>query len=169
MSVFRNANIINIKHIKSIILTHNKLEKMKHVFFFLALLVAVAGCKSKQKLVKSEFIEKQTIDTIQVPAERSTLTGTLSYIPGTGIVFTGIDQKQTPGIATSVSISGDTLKVETRTQEKNIPVVTASTTVENKYVEEQEKNVFKKIMEAIGLIIVLFLVILLIRISPRKG
>ncbi len=142
---------------------------MKHVFFCLALLVAVAGCKSKQKLVKSEFIEKQTIDTIQVPAERSTLTGTLSYIPGTGIVFTGIDQKQTPGIETSVSISGDTLKVETRTQEKNIPVVTASTTVENKYVEEQEKNVFKKIMEAIGLIIVLFLVILLIRISPRKG
>ena len=78
---------------------------MKYVFFFLALLVAVAGCKSKQKLVKSEFIEKQTIDTIQVPAERSTLTGTLSYIPGTGIVFTGIDQKQTPGIETSVSIT----------------------------------------------------------------
>lgn len=131
--------------------------------------MAVAGCKSKHKLVKSEFIEKQTIDTIQVPAERSTLTGTLSYIPGTGIVFTGIDQKQTAGIETSVSISGDTLKVETRTQEKNIPVVTTSTTVENKYVEEKENNVFKKIMEAIGLVIVLFLVILLIRISPRKG
>ena len=109
--------------------------------------MAAAGCKSKQKLVKSEFIEKQTIDTIQVPAERSTLTGTLSYIPGTGIVFTGIDQKQTPGIETSISISGDTLK----------------------YVEEKENNVFKKIMEAIGLVIVLFLVILLIRISPRKG
>ena len=102
--------------------------------------MAVTGCKSKQKLVKSEFIEKQTIDTIQVPAERSTLTGTLSYIPGTGIVFTGIDQKQTAGIETSVSISGDTLKVETRTQEKNIPVVTTSTTVENKYVEEKENT-----------------------------
>lgn len=133
------------------------------------LLVAATGCKSKQELVKSEIIERQRIDTIEVPDERSMLTGTLSFIPGTGIVFREIAQENTPGINTSVSISGDTLKVETRTQEKNIPVVTASTTVENKYVEEQEKNVFKKIMEAIGLIIVLFLVILLIRINPIKN
>lgn len=133
------------------------------------LLVAATGCKSKQKLVKSEIIEIQRIDTIEVPAERSMLTGTLSFIPGTGIVFREIDQENTPGIETSVSISGDTLKVDTKTKPREIPVVTSTTTIDNKYMEEKENNLFKKIMEAIGLIIVLFLVILLIRINPIKN
>ena len=141
---------------------------MKHVFFCLVLLVAATGCKSKQKLVKSEIIERQQIDTIEVPAERSTLAGTLSYIPGTGIVFREIAQENTPGINTSVVISGDTLRVETETTTREIPVVTSTTTIDNDYTVEKENNIFKKIMEAIGLIIVLFLVILLIRISPIK-
>ena len=132
------------------------------------LLVAATGCKSKQKLVKSEIIERQRIDTIEVPAELSTLTGTLSFIPGTGIVFREISQENTPGINTSVVISGDTLKVETETTPREIPVVTSTTTIDNKYMEEENNNLFKKIMEAIGLIIVLFLVILLIRINPIK-
>ena len=138
------------------------------IFFCLVLLVAATGCKSKQKLVKSEIIERQRIDTIEVPAERSMLTGTLSFIPGTGIVFREIAQENTPGINTSISISGDTLKVDTKTKPSEIPVVTSTTTIDNKYMEEKENNLFKKIMEAIGLIIVLFLVILLIRISPIK-
>lgn len=138
------------------------------IFFCLVLLVAATGCKSKQKLVKSEIIERQRIDTIEVPAERSTLTGTLSFIPGTGIVFREIAQENTPGINTSVVISGDTLKVETETTPREIPVVTSTTTIDNDYTVEKENNIYKKIMEAIGLIIVLFLVILLIRISPIK-
>ena len=142
---------------------------MKHVFFCLVLLVAATGCKSKQKLVKSEIIERQRIDTIEVPAERSTLTGTLSFIPGTGIVFREIAQENTPRINTSISISGDTLKVDTKTKPSEIPVVTSTTTIDNKYMEEKENNLFKKIMEAIVLIIVLFLIILLIRINPIKG
>ena len=130
--------------------------------------MAATGCKSKQKLVNSEIIERQQIDTIEVPAERSTLTGTLSYIPGTGIVFREVAQKSTPGINTSVVISGDTLRVETKTTPRDIPIVTSTTTIDNDYTVEKENNIFKKIMEAIGLIIVLFLVILLIRINPIK-
>lgn len=97
------------------------------------------------------------------------LTGTLSFIPGSGIVFREISQDNTPGIETSVSISGDTLKVDTKTKPREIPVVTSTTTIDNKYMEEKENNLFKKIMEAIGLIIVLFFVILLIRIKPIKN
>lgn len=128
----------------------------------------LSGCKSKERLVHSEIISQSKIDTIEVPAERSTLTGTLSFIPGTGIVFREIEQKNTPGISSSVSISGDTLKVDTKTKPCEIPVFTSTTTIDNKYMEEKENNLFKKIMEAIGLIIVLFIVILLIRISPIK-
>lgn len=127
----------------------------------------LAGCKSKQRLVNSSIIEQSKIDTIEVPAERSSLSGTLSFIPGTGIVFREIEQKNTPGISTSVSISGDTLRVESQTQRQELPVVTRQTTVKTEYTKEDSNNTWSYIYKTIVAIIVLLACILLFRLLKK--
>ena len=127
----------------------------------------LAGCKSKQRLVNSSIIEQSRIDTIEVPAERSSLSGTLSFIPGTGIVFREIEQKNTPGISTSVSISGDTLRVESQTPRQELPVVTRQTTVKTEYTQEGSNNTWSYIYKTIVAIIVLLACILLFRIFKK--
>lgn len=141
---------------------------MKHQFFFcLVALVMLAGCKSKQRLVNSSIIEQSRIDTIEVPAERSSLSGTLSFIPGTGIVFREIEQKNTPGISTSVSISGDTLRVESQTRRQELPVVTSQTSVKTEYTQEDSNNTWSYIYKTIVAIIVLLACILLFRLLKK--
>lgn len=141
---------------------------MKHQFFFcLVALVMLAGCKSKQRLVNSSIIEQSRIDTIEVPAERSSLSGTLSFIPGTGIVFREIEQKNTPGISTSVAISGDTLRVESQTSRQELPVVTSQTSVKTEYTQEDSNNTWSYIYKTIVAIIVLLACILLFRLLKK--
>ena len=127
----------------------------------------LAGCKSKHRLVNSSIIEQSRIDTIEVPEERSSLSGTLSFIPGTGIVFREIEQKNTPGISTSVSISGDTLRVESQTRRQELPVVTRQTTIKNEYVQDNCSNTWSYIYKTIVAVIVLLAVILLFRIFKK--
>lgn len=127
----------------------------------------LTGCKSKQRLVNSEIIAQSRIDTIEVPAERSTLSGTLSFIPGTGIVFREIAQENTPGISTSVSINGDTLRVESHTRRQELPVVTSQTTVRNEYRQESSRSAWNYAYKTVVSIIALFAVILLFRIFKK--
>ena len=129
----------------------------------------LAGCKSKQRLVNSSIIEQSRIDTIEVPAERSSLSGILSFIPGTGIVFREIEQKNTPGISTSVSISGDTLRVESQTRRQKLPVVTSQTSVKTEYTQEDSNNTWSYIYKTIVAIIVLLACILLFRLLKNRG
>lgn len=127
----------------------------------------LAGCKSKERLVNSSIIEQSRVDTIEVPAERSSLSGTLSFIPGTGIVFREIEQKNTPGISTSVAISGDTLRVESQTRRQELPVVTRQTKVKNEYVQESGSNTWSYIYKTVVAVIALFAVILLFRFFKK--
>lgn len=127
----------------------------------------LAGCKSKERLVNSSIIEQSRVDTIEVPAERSSLSGTLSFIPGTGIVFREIEQKNTPGISTSVAISGDTLRVESQTRRQELPVITRQTTVKNEYVQERESNTWSYIYKTVVAVIAILAVILLFRFFKK--
>lgn len=127
----------------------------------------LTGCKSKQRLVNSSIIEQSRVDTIEVPAERSSLSGTLSFIPGTGIVFREIAQENTLGINTSVSISGDTLRVESQTRRQELPVVTRQTTIKNEYVQENGSNKWSYIYKTIVAVIVLLAVILIFRLFKK--
>ena len=127
----------------------------------------LAGCKSKERLVNSSIIEQSRVDTIKVPAERSSLSGTLSFIPGTGIVFREIETKNTPGISTSVAISGDTLRVESQTRRQELPVVTRQTTVKNEYVQESGSNTLSYIYKTVVAVIALLAVILLFRFFKK--
>ena len=127
----------------------------------------LAGCKTKERLVNSSIIEQSRVDTIKVPAERSSLSGTLSFIPGTGIVFREIETKNTPGISTSVAISGDTLRVESQTRRQELPVVTRQTTVKNEYVQESGSNTLSYIYKTVVAVIALLAVILLFRFFKK--
>lgn len=120
----------------------------------------LVGCKSKERVIKEERIERYQVDTIRVPGESSVLTGTLRYIHGSGIVIEGVEQKNTPGIRTSVSIHGDTLRVEAEVEEKAVEVVKQEV-IETMITTESKKSWFDHIREHFEIILFLLSIILL--------
>ncbi len=125
------------------------------------LVCLLGGCKAKERVISQERIERQQVDTIRVPGEQAVLTGTLAYIPERGIVISGIEQKNTPGIHTSVSIHGDTLRVTAQVEEKELEVVKQEIT-ETTIVQKEDKPWYRQFYRSFCYILILIAIILLL-------